>query len=331
MDNLLRLTDKGLYCEAGDFYIDPIRSVERAIITHGHSDHARYGSRNYLSHRLTIPVLLSRLGSNASYHGMEYGERLLVNGVSISLHPAGHIPGSAQVRIEKNGEIWVVTGDYKIQPDNISTSFEIVRCSVLISECTFGLPIFQWTKQSVIAEQINHWWRRNAAKGVTSVLLCYSLGKAQRILAMLDENIGPIMAHGATFTVTELLREHGVSLPRLELVTGRSSLERFRSAMILAPASALGTPWMKKFEPYEFASASGWMTLRGVRKRLGCDQAFILSDHVDWPGLQSVVQAISPERLYFTHGYTSQAAKWFCEQGFNAKEFHDLKISDREK
>ena len=173
---LLENTDRGLYCAAGDFYIDPWRAVDFAIVTHAHSDHARAGSRHYLCAAPGREILQARLGADAVIQAIPYGETLTRNGVHVSLHPAGHILGSAQVRVEARGEIWVVSGDYKTAPEKTCAPFEAIRCHSFVTECTFGLPIYRWRPQAEIFSEINSWWRENQNRGRTSVIFAYSLG-----------------------------------------------------------------------------------------------------------------------------------------------------------
>ena len=212
MDQLLQFTDRGIYCEAGDFYIDPWKPVNRAVITHAHSDHAYRGHNLYLAHRKSVPVLKYRLGGDIQVQSMDYMESLSHNGVAISLHPAGHIVGSSQVRVEYQGEVWVASGDYKTQDDGLSTPYEPVKCNAFISESTFGLPIFQWRSQQSIFDQLHQWWRKNQDEGTASVILCYALGKAQRILSGIDTSIGPVFAHGAIANINDLMISAGEPL-----------------------------------------------------------------------------------------------------------------------
>jgi putative mRNA 3-end processing factor len=315
---MLELTDKGLFCPLANIYIDPWKPVSKAVITHAHADHARWGHQNYLSHPLSEGVMRHRLGNEIHFQGLEYGEKLHLNGVQISLHPAGHIPGSAQIRLEHKGEIWVVSGDYKLQKDGLSTPFEAVTCYTFITECTFGLPVFQWPEEGVIRKKINDWWKSNALKGMNSVIFAYALGKAQRILKGLDNNIGPILVHGAVGHTNHALRSSGMDIPEFP-VAGPIS-EKLKGACIIAPPSAQGSSWLKKFQPFRTAMASGWMNIRGTRRRRAVDQGFIMSDHADWDGLNSAVRATGAQRIYATHGYTSVFVKWLQDKGYEAYE-----------
>jgi putative mRNA 3-end processing factor len=315
---LVEFTEKGLYCKQGDFFIDPWRPVERAIITHAHADHSRWGMKNYLAHHKSIPVMKHRLG-DISVEGVDYGEEILVNGVNVSLFPAGHIPGSAQVRVEHRGEIWVITGDYKLIDDGISTPFEPVKCHKLVTESTFGLPVYKWKSQNEVFAEINTWWKENSEAGLASVILGYSLGKAQRILCSVDESIGKIMLHGAIHNSNLALQEAGLEFPKTELITKDTEKTAYKGALIIAPPSAFGSPWMKKLKPYKVATASGWMSLRGARRRRNVDRGFVLSDHADWNELNQAVEASEAEKIYVTHGYTNIFSNWLNDQGYDAE------------
>jgi len=276
---------EGLYCPPGDFYIDPWRPVARAIITHGHGDHARRGNAHYLTATPGAGILRSRLGQDIDLQTLAYGERIRHHGVTISLHPAGHVLGSAQVRLEHEGEVWVASGDYKVEPDGTCAPFEPVRCHTFITESTFGLPIYRWPSQAEVFAGVNAWWRANRDQGKASVLFCYAFGKAQRILHGLDSSIGPILVHGAVEPLNQVYREAGVYLPQT-LYAGDVPRNDplMRQAIVLAPPSAAGSSWMRRFGDYSDAFASGWMLLRGTRRRRGVDRGFVLSDHADWPG-----------------------------------------------
>jgi putative mRNA 3-end processing factor len=311
---------EGLYCEAGGFYIDPWRPVDKAVITHAHADHARSGSTRYIASSAGEGVLRSRLGV-IDLHALPYGERLQVNDVSISLHPAGHVLGSAQVRIEHKGEVWVVSGDYKVEPDVTCAAFEPVKCHTFITESTFGLPVYTWVSSSTLFADINQWWADNAASNRASVLFCYSFGKAQRVLAGVDSSIGPIVTHGAVEPLNRAYREAGVLLPETKLVSEVADKGDFSRALVLAPPSAAGSTWMKRFGDYSDAFASGWMLLRGARRRRAVDRGFVMSDHADWPGLNSAIKASEATTVYVTHGYVPVMVRWLQEQGLEALSF----------
>ncbi len=315
---LVTPTPRGLYCAAGGFYIDPWRPVERAVITHAHGDHARMGSNAYLAARPGLPVLQTRLGPDARIEGLAYGELRDVNGVKISLHPAGHVLGSAQVRIESGGEVWVVSGDYKLDPDPTCEPFEPVRCDTFITESTFGLPIYRWCTPDEIFAGVNAWWRANAAAGRASVVFAYAFGKAQRILASVDDSVGPIVVHGAVEALNRGYRESGVRLPATRMVGELGTREEFGGALVVAPPSAQSSPWMKRFGDYSDAFASGWMAVRGARRRRAVDRGFVLSDHADWASLNRAIEATGAARVFVTHGQATPLVQWLNERGVEA-------------
>lgn len=316
---ILTMTPAGLYCEEGDFYIDPWRPVDRAIITHAHSDHARWGMKHYLCSHESEGVLRLRVGEEASIEGLEFGEKRQMNGATVSLHPAGHILGSSQVRVEVGGEVIVVSGDYKTEPDPTCTSFEPVRCHTFVTESTFGLPIYRWPRQEETFAAINQWWRRNQEAGKCSILAGYSLGKSQRALAGLDASIGPIFEHGAVRKLTRAYRDQGVWLPETHIVGEANRGFRWSDALVLAPPSALGSSWLKRFGDISTGYMSGWMTVRGIRRRRAVDRGFVVSDHVDWPSLLSAIQETGAESVWVTHGYAEVVARYLSEQGLDAQ------------
>lgn len=317
---MLQLNENGLYCEAGEFYIDPWASVDRAIITHAHGDHARWGSRAYLAVSEGERVLRTRLGANAQLTTVPWGETVDLQGVRVSLHPAGHILGSAQVRVEHRGEVWVVSGDYKTDADPTCRPFELVRCHCFITESTFGLPIYRWRPQEELFAEMRDWWRANRDAGIASVLFVYALGKAQRILTgLLDADIGPIYTHGAVERITRDYREAGVALPMTTHATTRPKGFNFAGSLILAPPSANGSMWMRRFGEYSSAFASGWMQIRGTRRRRALDRGFVLSDHADWPALLDTIQATGAEHVWVTHGYREPLVRFLEEKGISAR------------
>jgi len=320
---LLEFTDKGIYCAAGNFYIDPWKPVDYAVITHAHADHAYFGHKCYLAHNLSREVLLYRLGE-IQLQTIPYGKTVNKDGVEISLYPAGHVIGSAQVRIAYKGEVWVVSGDYKTEDDGISTPFEPVRCHHFISECTFGMPVYKWKPQVQIFNDVNNWWRGNVEHGLATVIVGYSLGKAQRVLQNLDLSIGKVYTHGVIENTNEALRRNGVILKPTERIIFESAKEEVRKGIIIAPPSSVGTPWMRKFQPYSFGYCSGWMAIRGAKRRRAADRGFVLSDHADWDGLLSAIDATGCESVYLTHGYTAPFTRYLNEIGFDAHEVHTL-------
>ncbi len=316
---LLSFTDKGIYCAAGDFYIDPWKPVPRAVITHAHSDHARPGNEYYLCHHFTKPILQLRLGEN-NYQSVEWGEQIYMNGVQVSLHPAGHIIGSSQVRVEHKGEVWVFSGDYKTEHDGISGELEIVKCHVFITESTFGLPIYEWKPQQQLFYDVQNWIGANREKGKNSVLIAYSLGKAQRLLPCLAEISGDIFVHGAIWNTHQALLAAGFQLPEVKRVTPDMQKENFKETVIIAPPSADQTPWMKRFSNYAVGVCSGWMQVRGNQRRRNADAGFPLSDHADWRGLMEVIRGTGASKVFVTHGFQSACSRYLNELGIEAAE-----------
>ncbi|WP_295994110.1 ligase-associated DNA damage response exonuclease [Rugamonas sp.] len=327
MSDMVVVRQAGLYCVPGQFYIDPWRPVERAVITHAHGDHARHGHRHYLAAAAGVDILKARLG-DIHIDGLEYGATVVHNGVTISLHPAGHVLGSAQVRMECQGEVWVASGDYKVEPDGTCAPFEPVRCHTFITESTFGLPVYRWQPQQTIFDDINQWWRKNAAEGRASVVQCYAFGKAQRILSGLDAGIGPIICHGAVEPLNRVYRAAGVALPPTVMV-GDVDKPAIGRSIVIAPPSAAGSPWVKRFGDYSDAFASGWMQLRGARRRRGVDRGFVLSDHADWPGLMTAIRATEAPRVIVTHGSIPILVRWLQQNGLQASGF-DTEYGDDE-
>ncbi len=328
MTDLVVQRPEGLYCPAGDFHIDPWRPVPRAVITHAHADHARPGHGHYLASAAGEGVLRARLG-NITLQALAYGERIVHNGVEISLHPAGHVLGSAQVRLAHGGQVWVASGDYKVAPDRTCAPFEPVRCDVFITESTFGLPIYRWDPDEALFAQINGWWADNAAAGRASVLACYSFGKAQRLLSGIDPSIGPVVVHGAVEPLNCAYRDAGVDLPATQLASQVTDKASLRRALVLCPPSATAGPWLRRFGEASVAFASGWMRLRGARRRGGYDRGFVLSDHADWPGLMEAIAATRAQRVIVTHGSVPVLVRHLTDLGLQAESFETEYGDDR--
>ena len=314
---LLCFDSKGIYCEPAGVYLDPWKPVDKAIITHGHADHSRWGHKQYITHHTNVPIIKHRLGE-IEVSGKEYGETFTINNVKFSFFPAGHIIGSSQVRVEHKGEVWVFSGDYKTEDDGISVPYEPVRCDAFITECTFGLPAFKWLPQEQVMNDINSWWQQNQAEGKTSILFGYSLGKAQRLLKFLDPSIGRIFTHGAIENMTEVVRPFA-DFPETTRITRETKKEEIKGGIVLAPPSAHGSTWIRKMVPFETGMASGWMAFRGARRRRAVDRGFVLSDHCDWQGLLSSIKATGCERVICTHGYTEIFCRFLNEIGYDAR------------
>lgn len=317
--SLIERSSSGLYCPRGDFHIDPWKPVSRAVVTHAHSDHARRGMRHYLAHHDSLPVMRYRLGADISIEGLRYGEKRYINGVEVSLHPAGHVIGSAQVRVAYKGEVWVISGDYKLGPDRSCVSFEPIPCEHFVTESTFGLPVYHWRSDAAVFDEVNSWWNEGVRLGEPSIIFAYAFGKAQRILASVDTSIGPVFTHGAVENTNEVLRDHGIPLPATQRITPAHHKADFKGSLIIAPPSAQGTPWMRRLGKPRTASASGWMMLRGTRRRRNVDRGFVISDHADWQGLNTAVAATGATHVYVTHGYSGIFSKWLSEQGYHAQ------------
>jgi putative mRNA 3-end processing factor len=316
---LIEPTAAGLYCAAGRFHIDPWQPVERAVITHAHGDHLRDGSKVYLCPDSAAPIVRHRLSVNATLETIRYGEPVDIDGVRVSLHPAGHILGSAQVRVEHRGEVWVASGDYKRAPDPTCAPFEPVRCHAFISEATFALPMFRWDPPAATTAEICAWWDDMRDAGRSAVLFAYALGKAQRVLAELARCTDRrVFVHGALIALTDAYRAAGVPLPPIARATEEQRGTSFAGELIVAPLSARGTTWMRRFGDHSSAFASGWMRIRGARRRRGYDRGFALSDHADWDALLQTIADTRAERVFVTHGYTHQLARLLRERGLDA-------------
>lgn len=314
----VEVREHGLYCPSGDFYIDPWGAVDLALITHGHSDHARPGSRHYVAHRDCVPVLRLRLGEE-KFTEVAYGEVLTLGSAKVSFHPSGHILGAAQIKIEHGGRVTVVSGDYKAQSDPTCVPIEPVPCHTFITESTFGLPIYRFPSQDETMAEVNQWWQQNKAEGKVSLLYAYSLGKAQRLLAGL-EAIAPIYTHGAVEAINTIYRGAGVRLPQTTYLgesaqTGKE-LSR-QGALVIAPPGQ-NPAWVKKLGTVSDAFASGWMMVRGQRRRRSLDRGFVMSDHADWRGLVSVIAATGAQRVLVTHGQGATLVRYLTEKGIDA-------------
>jgi putative mRNA 3-end processing factor len=314
-NNVLTVRKEGLYCEEGDFYVDPRGKVDRAIITHAHSDHARAGHSSYLCSESCKTLLQERIGKKNTIESIPFGLRQVIGGAKVSFHPAGHILGSSQIRIEVGGCVWVVSGDYKPQSDKTCEPFELVPCHGFISECTFGLPVYKWQPEEEIHEQINHWWKKNNADGYESLLFAYSLGKAQRVLAGLDSTIGPIYAHPAVHSFLKHYKNAGVALPKVRKIEKENDLS---GAIVIAPPAVEDSSWTKRFRQVKRGFASGWMAIRGPRRRKNLDRGFVLSDHADWGGLVDVITGTGAEIVQMTHGNGDAISRFLKEKGINA-------------
>lgn len=314
---LLEFNNKGIYCSQADVYLDPWKPVKTALITHGHADHARWGHKAYITHKTNVPILKHRLGVT-NVVGKNWNETFVINGVKFSFHPAGHVIGSAQIRVEYKGEVWVFTGDYKTEDDGVCVPYEVVKCHTFITECTFGLPVFKWQPQAQVMNDINEWWAENKAEGKTSVLFGYSLGKAQRLLKYLDPSLGTIFTHGSIENMTRVLRAQ-VDFPETTLVTTATKKEQLLGSIVIAPPSVNGSSWIRRMTPFVTGSASGWMAFRGAKNRNALDKGFPLSDHCDFQGLLDSISATGAEKIIATHGYSDLFSKYLRELGYDSR------------
>ena len=314
---LLVHTALGLYCPKADVYLDPWKPVKKAILSHGHADHARWGSSSYLCAPTAAPVIKYRLGE-INLETLPFGEEKLINGVSFSFHPAGHILGSAQIKVSYKDEIVVFSGDYKTANDGFSEAFEPVKCHTFITESTFGLPVYHWQDQKWVFNEMEEWCKNNRNNDQLSILYGYSLGKAQRILQGLPESVGPIFTHSTIEAVLNVMRNQGVSLKNTIPVNEHLTRAELLSGVIIAPPAVQNSNWLKKFEPIRNGVVSGWMALRGARRRRNADKGFVLSDHADWEGLNEAISLTGAENVFVTHGYTDILSKWLIDKGLNA-------------
>ncbi len=317
---LLTLTSSGLYCPRGDFYIDPWRPVPRALITHAHGDHARWGMGSYTTAQAGVGLLRRRVGETADITGVAPGEELRFGELTVSFHPAGHVLGSSQIRVSDGREVWVCSGDYKRGEDPTCAPFEVVPCDVFITEATFALPIYSWAPGEVTAREILAWWDEGVRRDHACVLFCYALGKAQRILGELARLTDrPVYVHGAIAPSVEVYRETGVHLLPTLKVAETTKGTSFAGQLILAPSSAYGSTWLRRFGDYETAFASGWMRVRGNRRRRGYDRGFVLSDHADWHGLLTTIADTGARKVLATHGFKETLARVCRESGLEAE------------
>jgi putative mRNA 3-end processing factor len=315
---VLRPDAGGLYCEAGGFWIDPTRPVETAVVTHAHSDHLQPGSDAYVVSEPSMPLVERRLApaqEDPEVQSLAYGEGLELGEADVSLHPAGHMLGSAQVRVEVDDEVWVVTGDYKRQSDPTCESFEPVPCDVFVTEATFGLPIYRWKAGGEVVAAIDEWWQTNREADRPSILFCYAVGKAQRVLAGLHEHTDRrVLLHGGMGGYVELYRGAGVEMPPTEYVTEMDEQTDFGGELILAPTSAHESSWMRRFDDPRTGFASGWMRIRAQKRRRGFDAGFVLSDHCDWKDLLRSIRETGAETVVADHGDTETLVRYAREE-----------------
>jgi putative mRNA 3-end processing factor len=316
---LIEFTSRGIYCKQGNFYIDPWHPVDYAVTTHGHADHVKWGNKAYLCHELTKPILTQRYGLDENVQTLPYHQQLDINGVKLSLHPAGHVIGSSQIRLEYKGEICVVSGDYKVEYDGISTAFEPVKCHTFVSESTFGLPIYHWEAQDLIFEKINDWVASNLQSQKTSILVAYSLGKAQRLIKNISSDYS-IYVHSSIANLNEAFADAGIALPPTIKITPETKKEELQRGIVIVPPALADGKWVKSLIQPAVGICSGWMMVRAGRRWRSADAGFALSDHADWPGLLDAIKATSAQKVFVTHGSTAVFAKYLNEIGIEAEE-----------
>ncbi|SER78469.1 ligase-associated DNA damage response exonuclease [Pedobacter rhizosphaerae] len=317
--SLIEFTKRGIYCKQGDFYIDPWWPVDYAVTTHGHSDHVRFGNKHYLCQTLTKPIIKRRISEDLSVDTLDYGKHIKRNGVDISFFPAGHIIGSAQVRLEYKGEVCVVSGDYKIEADGISDPFEPVKCHSFVSESTFGLPVYKWQKQDVVFNGIKNWVNDNIKQQKTSVLIAYSLGKAQRLIKNLAGS-APIYVHNSIANLNEVIINAGVNLPETIRITPAHTKDELQQGILIVPPAMRDSKWIKSLNHPVTGICSGWMQVRAHRRWQSADAGFALSDHADWPGLLEAISATGAEKVYVTHGFTAAFSRYLNDNGLSSVE-----------
>lgn len=317
----IKFTKKGIYCIPGKFYLDPWFPVDYAIISHGHADHARWGNKHYLCHNDSKAILKHRIGQDISIESMGYNEPKMINGVQVSFHPAGHIIGSAQIRLEHKGYVIVFSGDYKTQPDFISVPFEPVKCNEFITESTFGLPIYKWKSELDLQAELQNWVLQNQQNNRTSVFIGYSLGKAQRIMKLI-EGVDDVFVHSAINNLNNAISDSGIIIPETTLIKPDFDKKDIQNKIVILPPALLGSKMLKRIPNAATAICSGWMHIRGNRRWKGVDAGFAVSDHADWDGLLEAVKATEAEKVYVTHGSQAVFSKYLNEIGIEA---HELK------
>ncbi|WP_018675926.1 ligase-associated DNA damage response exonuclease [Riemerella columbina] len=320
MKKFIKFTDKGIYCIPGKFYLDPWKPINHAIISHAHADHARWGMKKYLCHHYILPILKHHIGKDINVSSIDYDELIIINGVKVSLHPAGHLVGSSQIRMEYKGQVIVFSGDYKVDADGMSTPFEPVKCDIFITESTFGLPIYEWKKNEVYRQTLHDWIEKNQQNQKTSILISYSLGKAQRIMKLV-EGFGKIFVHNSIDHTNQAIAASDLQLPDYQRIDWQNRKE-MQGQIVVVPPALIGSNMIKKIPNGTTAICSGWMQIRGNRRWKSVDAGFAISDHADWDGLIQAVRATEAQEVYVTHGSTHIFSKYLNEIGINA---HELK------
>lgn len=308
-----------MYCVPGKFYLDPWGKVDYAVISHAHADHARWGMKHYLCVDDSKAIIKHRIGKDISIESLPYGIEKTINGVKLSFHPAGHIIGSAQIRLEYKGCVTVFTGDYKTNPDNLTVPFQPVKCHTFITESTFGLPVYHWQDDKVIQQQMQNWVLNNQQQNKTSVFVGYSLGKSQRIMSLLD-GCAPMYVHNSIYQLNEVIKNSGIKLPNADLWQATTNKNDLQNNIVIVPPALIGSHMIKRIPNAAIALCSGWMQIRGHRRWQAVDAGFVVSDHADWNGLITAVKATDAEQVYVTHGYQETFSRYLNEIGISAAE-----------
>ena len=314
-EDLISYKDGNLYCELADIWIDPSKPVKRALITHAHFDHFTFGCEEYISTYETAKLLKERVGENIKIKAFDFGDEFKINGINISFHPSGHILGSSQIRFIFAEEKWLISGDFKLQKDETCKQYEIVKTDFLISECTFGLPIFKWDETKKIANNISKWITNSPDK--TSLLFCYSLGKAQRLLNEISQTNfnGDIYSHSSIYKINKCYKELGIDIKESIKFENKKKIDELNGSLILLPPSLSKSSYLKNFKNIQTAFASGWMSIRALRKRSGYDKGFAISDHADWDGILELVRISEAKNVFFHHGDSESISKYLIEKG----------------
>jgi len=319
IEDLIKATDTGLECRAGGFVIDPWKTTHTAFITHAHADHARPVASTYYASESSVPLLKKRLGDDKDIRGLAFGQRMRFGDTIVSLHPAGHVLGSAQIRVQRQDDVWVFTGDFKRDDDPSCEAFELVPCNTFITEATFALPVYRWQPGAVIAAEIWQWWQAMQKAERPAVLFAYSLGKAQRVLSELTAFTDRVVyVHGAVEPLTNLYREAGINMLPTQAIDLKDRSVDYRGQLIIAPPGASGSSWMRRFPKASTGFCSGWMRIRGNRRRRGYERGFVLSDHADWPGLIDTIEQTGAKRILATHGQSATLVRFLQERGLDA-------------
>ena len=323
--NLILQKSQGLYCEPANVWIDPYKPVEKAIITHAHSDHFTNGCREYICSIETGLLLRKRFGNNINLKTFDYDKNFFINGINFSLHPSGHILGSSQIKINAGSEVWLITGDLKRQKDKTCRSYKKLKTDFLICESTFALPIFNWESTQKIIDNITKWVFQN--EDSTSILFCYSLGKAQRLLSeLITQNLKNIYVHKSINNMNIIYKKLGIELEEAKLFNNDIEINNIKNSLLLLPPSLNNRNFLKKFNRVQTGFASGWMSIRALKKRSGYDKGFTISDHADWKGLIKTIRESEAKRVFLNHGEGEYLANFLRDkEDLNIQQLNEVK------